>query len=50
MVAMLVIIGTRYACHSDDKGTKQFAILVLLGTRYACHVSNIRDQVCLPCW
>ena len=37
MLAMWIIIGTRYACHVMTEGTS-----------FACHISFVSDQVCLP--
>ena len=42
MVAILVMIGTRYACHIVNM------ILILKGAKNACHINFVSDQVCLP--
>ena len=49
MVAILVIIGTRYACYVDNRGDQtclpyQFCFGMpsfLKGTRHACHIFKI---------
>ena len=51
MLAILVVIGTKYACNLDNDGDQiclqswlrwgpdMPAILVMLGTKYACNLS-----------
>ena len=55
MFAILVMMGTRYACNISygrdwtclqywsRKGLDMLAMLVTLGTRHACNVSNKGD-------
>ena len=62
MLAILVVIGTKYACNLDHDGDQiclqswlrwgpdMPAILVMLGTKYACNLSYNRDQLCLQSW
>ena len=59
MLAILVVIGTKYACNLDHDGDKiclqsqlgwrsnMPAILVTKGTIYACNLGSKGDQICL---
>ena len=59
MLAILVVIGTKYACNLDNVGNQicpqsqsrrgpfMPAILVTIGTKYACNFSFDRDHICL---
>ena len=60
MFARKVMLGTRHACHIQNKmdqvclpykffwGLDMLAMLGILGTRYACHDDKKWDQTCLP--
>ena len=59
MHAILVVIGTKYACNLDRDGGQiclqswlrwgpnMHAILVQKGAKYACNFSHDRDHICL---
>ena len=43
MLALLVSLGTRYACHVDNRGDQ----ICLLYSLYGNDIGFVRDQVCL---
>ena len=59
MPALLVVLGTKYACNLDHEGDQisllswllwgpdMPAILVTIGTNYACNLGYVGDQICL---
>ena len=62
MLAILVVMGTKYACNLDHvgdqiclqsqsrRGPYMPAIPVKTGTIYACNLGHDRDQICLQSW
>ena len=59
MLAILVAMGTKYACNLDHVGDQiclqsqsrwgpyMPAILITIGTKYACNLGSKGDQICL---
>ena len=59
MLAILVVIGTKYACNLDNvgdqicpqsqsrRGPYMPAILVTIGIKYACNLGSKGGQICL---
>ena len=62
MLAILVVMGTKYACNLDHVGDQiclqsqlqwgpnMPAIVVTMGTKYACNLGYDGDQICLQSW